>query len=145
MCTYNKCVRITNVYVYANICSIRISHCTIFGGRGNNFDQKLGPNSRMVARTSLLMAPTCFLSNFTHQYATCGKILKTLKMKKRTLVSFGAKFHTLSLFAGDMAAKTIFKLSKFKFVVKIEIAKYYETLDAILRLFSAKFLKRQKL
>ncbi len=80
----------TNVCVRANICSIRIHHYAIFGGSGNNFDQKSGPNLRMVARTSLAMAPSCFSSNFTHQYSTFGKILKTLKMEKKTFISFGA-------------------------------------------------------
>ncbi len=126
------------MYIHENICSIRIRHCGFFGGSGNNFDLKLGPNSRMVAGTCLPMAPSCFSSNFTHQYTTFGKILKPLKMEKKISVSFGAKFCTLSIFASEMAAKTVSKLPEFEFVVKIEVKRFYETLDAILRLFLAK-------
>ncbi len=90
----------------------------------------------------LLMAPSCFSSHFTRQYATFGKILKMLKMEKKSLIFFGAKFRTFSVFVGEMAAKIVFKLLEFEFVVKIEVASFYETLDAILRLFSPKFRKR---
>ncbi len=63
----------------------------------------------------------------TYQYATFGKILKMLKIEKK------------------MVVKIVFKLTEFEFVVKIEVASFYEALDAILRLFPAKFWKHWKL
>ncbi len=57
------------------------------------------------------------------------------KMEKKTLVSFGAKFRTFSIFSVEMAPKTIFRFPEFKFVVEIEVARFYGALDAILRLF----------
>ncbi len=126
---WDKCF--TNVYVCANICSIRIRHCAIFGSSGNNFDQKSGPNLRMVACTSLPMTPLCFSSNFTHQYAAFAKILKTLKIEKKTLISFDAKFRTFFIFAVEMAAKTVFKLPEFEFIVKIEVTRFYAVLQDI--------------
>ncbi len=54
---------------------------------------------------SLPMAPSNFSLNFTHQYNTFRKILETLKMEKKTLVSFRAKFRTFSIFTSEMAAK----------------------------------------
>ncbi len=55
------------------------------------------------------------------------------------MVSFGAKFRTFLIFADEMAAKTVFKLAEFEFVVKIEVVRFYEALNAILRLFLEKF------
>ncbi len=62
-----------------------------------------------------------------------------LKIVKKILVSFNAKFRKFPIFASEMVAKTVFKLPEFVFVVEIEVARFYEALDAILRLFSVKF------
>ncbi len=79
-----RALRRINVYVCANICSIQIHHCVIFGGSGNNLDQKLEPNSRMIAHTSLPMTPTSFSSYFPGEYAISGEILKMAKNSVRT-------------------------------------------------------------
>ncbi len=68
----------------------------------------MGPNSRMVVRMCLPMASSCFSSNFTHQYVTFGKILKILKMGKKAILSFGAKFCIFSIFVSEIVAKTVF-------------------------------------
>ncbi len=62
-----------------------------------------------------------------------------LKMEKKTLVSFDTKFRTFLIFAGEVVAETVFKPPEFEFVIKIEVARFYEVLDVILRLFLVKF------
>ncbi len=131
----------TNVYVCENICSILIAG--FLEDLGTILT--LGPNSRMVARTSLLLAPSCFFIKFHSPICYFWQNFENAENGKKTLLSLGAKFLTFSIFASEMTAKTVFKLAEFKFIIKIEVERFYETLDAILRLFLVKLQKLWKI